>query len=159
MMAQRSQARPLARPLMSEPADHPKRDPHAAIEALVPQARAVAQVLDQVILLARRRGDAHHAPAVDDLLVYLLACPRLDAYRRLSRLVRGGTRGRGWRLRQRFELGRLLRRERQRDDEERRSENSAQHDAEISLQGESSRTAVPSRRRGRISFIVSVAST
>src|SRR6266496_2498297 len=74
MMAQRSQARPLARPLMSEPADHPKRDPHAAIEALVPQARAVAQVLDQVVLLARRRGDAHHAPAVDDLLVDLLAC-------------------------------------------------------------------------------------
>src|SRR6266704_2781354 len=98
MMAQRSQARPLARPLMSEPADHPKRD-------------------------------AHDAPAVDDLLVDLLACPRLDAYRRLSRLVRGGTRGRGWRLRQWFELGRLLRRERQRDDEERRSENSAQHDA------------------------------
>src|SRR5438876_10882353 len=96
MMAQRSQARPLARPLMSEPADHPKRDPHAVIEALVPQTRAVAQVLDQVVLLAQRRGDAHHAPAVDELLLDLVPPAGVDAHRRLSRLLRRNT---GWRRR------------------------------------------------------------
>src|SRR6266852_1296618 len=101
----------------SEPADHPKRDPHAVIEALVPQTRAVAQVLDQVVLLAQRRGDAHHAPAVDELLLDLVAPAGLDAHRRLARLLR---RNAGWRRRRlgkRFELGRLLRREGQRDDE------------------------------------------
>src|SRR6266480_1406884 len=45
----------------SEPADHPKRHPHAAIEALVSQTRAIAQVLDQVVLLTRRSGCARPA--------------------------------------------------------------------------------------------------
>src|SRR2546426_6841372 len=71
----------------SEPADHPKWDPHAVIEALVPQPRAIAQVLDQVVLLAQRRGDAHHAPAVDKLLLDLVAAAGVDPHRRLARLV------------------------------------------------------------------------
>jgi len=53
----------------------PERHPHAAIEALVSQARAVAEVLDQVILLTCRRGDARDAPAVDELLLDLVAPP------------------------------------------------------------------------------------
>src|SRR5947208_1502276 len=73
----------------SEPADHPKRHPHAAIEALVSQTRAIAQVLDQVVLLTRRSGDAHHAPAVDELLLDLVAPAGLDAHGRLARLTRG----------------------------------------------------------------------
>src|SRR6266480_651716 len=91
----------------SEPADHPKRYPHAAIEALVSQTRAVAQVLDQVVLLAQRRGHAHHAPAVDELLLDLVAPAGLDAHRGLARLLR---RNAGWRrnLGKRLELGRLL---------------------------------------------------
>src|SRR5438874_3485799 len=72
----------------SEPADHPKRYPHAAIEAFVSQTRAVAQVLDQVVLLAQRRGHAHHAPAVDELLLDLVASAGLDAHRGLARLLR-----------------------------------------------------------------------
>src|SRR5712692_4784528 len=78
----------------SEPADHPKRHPHAAIEALVSQARAVAQVLDQVVLLTQGRGNAHHAPAVDELLLDLVASAGLDAHRRFARLLR---RNAGWR--------------------------------------------------------------
>src|SRR5437867_13419518 len=73
----------------SEPADHPKRHPHAAIEALVSQTRAIAQGLEQVVLLTRRSGDAHHAPAVDELLLDLVAPARLDAHGRLARLLRG----------------------------------------------------------------------
>src|SRR5258706_298895 len=72
----------------SEPADHPERHPHAAIEALVSQARAVTEILDQVILLTRRRGDARHAPAVDELLLDLVAPTRLDGHRGLARLLR-----------------------------------------------------------------------
>src|SRR5437016_12803699 len=78
----------------SEPADNPKGYPHAAIETLVSQARAVAQVVDQVVLLAQRRGDAHHAPAVDELLLDLVAPAGVDAHGRLPRLLR---RNAGWR--------------------------------------------------------------
>src|SRR2546429_4258909 len=53
----------------SEPADHPKGHPHAATEVVVSQARAIAQVLDQVVLLAQGRGYPHHAPAVDEPLL------------------------------------------------------------------------------------------
>src|SRR4029077_3440672 len=111
----------------SEPADHPKRHPHAAIEALVSQARAVAQVLDQIVFLTRRSGDAHHAPAVDELLLDLIAPAWLDANGRLARLLR---RNAGWRrrkLRKRFELGRLLCQGRQYDGEQDRSEKSTRH--------------------------------
>src|ERR1700674_991093 len=101
----------------SEPADHPKRHPHAAIEALVSQARAVAQVLDQVVLLTCRRGDAHHAPAVDELLLDLIASAGLDAHRLLARLLRRNPWWRRWKLGKRFELGGLLCCEGQRDDE------------------------------------------
>src|SRR5258706_10730098 len=91
----------------SEPADHPERHPHAAIEALVSQARAVAEVLDQVILLTCRRGDARHAPAVDDLLLDLVAAARLDAHRGFARLLRRNARRRRWNLGKRFELGEI----------------------------------------------------
>src|SRR5207247_2800093 len=89
----------------SEPADHPKRHPYAAIEALVSQTRAIAQVLDQVVLLTRRSGDAHHAPAVDELLLDLVAPARLDAHGRLARLLRGNAGCRRRVLGKRFELG------------------------------------------------------
>src|SRR5258707_14506315 len=103
----------------SEPADTPKGYPHAAIEPFVSQTRAVAQVLDQVVLLAQRRGHANHAPAVDELLLDLVAPAGLDAHRRLARLLRSNA---GWRRRKlgkRFELGRLLCSERQRSEERR----------------------------------------
>src|SRR5258708_18082791 len=99
----------------SEPADHPERHPHAAIEALVSQARAVTQVLDQVILLARRRGDAHHAPTVDEPLLHLVAPACLDAHRRLSPLLRSNTWRRRWDLGWRVALGWQLGCERARD--------------------------------------------
>src|SRR5438552_5195817 len=111
----------------SEPADHPKGHPHAAIEALVSQTRAVAQVLDQVVLLAQRRGHAHHAPAVDELLLDLVAPAGLDAHRRLAGLFRSDA---GWRRRnlgQGIELGRLLRPGRQYDGKQDRSEKSTRH--------------------------------
>src|SRR5438046_9454465 len=93
----------------SEPADHPKRHPHAAIEALVSQTRAIAQVLDQVVPLTRRSGDAHHAPAVDGLLLDLVAPAGLDAHGRLARLLRGSARGRRRQRRARFALAELPR--------------------------------------------------
>src|SRR5258706_3262705 len=92
----------------SEPADHPERHPHAAIEALVSQAWAVAQVLDQIILLTRRRGDARHAPPIDEPLLDLVAPAGLDAHRRLAPLLRRHVRRPPWNLRKRFELRGLL---------------------------------------------------
>src|SRR5258706_14276860 len=92
----------------SEPADPPERPPHAAIEALVSQALTVAEVLDQVILLTRRRGDARHAPPIDEPFLDLVAPAGLDAHRRLARLLRRNTRRRRWNLGQRFELGGML---------------------------------------------------
>src|SRR5467141_3116946 len=115
----------------SEPADHPKRDPHAVIEALVPQPRAIAQVLDQVVLLAQRRGDAHHAPAVDELLLDLVATAGMDPHGRLARLLRSNA-GRRWRnLGQGFELGRLLCSEGQRDGKNRENKDLARHRAKF----------------------------
>src|SRR5258708_6232492 len=99
--------------------------------ARVSQARAVAQVIDQVLSLSRRSGDAHHTPAVDELLLDLVAPARLDANGRLARLLR---RNAGWRRRKlgkRFELGRLLRCEGQRDSEKRESKDSARHRAKF----------------------------
>src|SRR5882672_11196166 len=117
----------------SEPADHPKRDPHAVIEALVSQPRAIAQVLDQVVLLAQGRGHAHYAPAVDELLLDLVAAAGVDAHGRLAWLLgRNGRRRR--KLGKGFELGRLLCSERERDKQQRRSKNSAQHETEIHFQ-------------------------
>src|SRR5712691_2305249 len=128
----------------SEPADHPERHPHAAIEALVSQARAVAEVLDQVILLTRRRGDARHAPAVDEPLLDLVAPAGLDAHRRLARLLRRNTWRRRWNLGKRFELGGLLCCEGQRDGEKRESEDLARHRAKFHFPASLSETAAHS---------------
>src|SRR6267142_2057873 len=115
----------------SEPADHPKGHPHAAIEAFVSQTRAVAQVLDQVVLLAQRRSHAHHAPAVDELLLDLVAPAGLDAHRRVARLLRSNARRRRRNLGQGFELGRLLCSEGQRDGKKRENKDLARHRAKF----------------------------
>src|SRR5258705_12911543 len=111
MMPERSPAPALA----SEPADHPERHPHAAIEALVSQARPVAQVLDQGILLTRRRGDARDAPPIDEPLLDLVASAGLDAHRRVARLLRRNARRRWGDLGKACELGGRLRQGRQYD--------------------------------------------
>src|SRR5882672_6178248 len=103
----------------SEPADHPKGHPHAAIEALVSQTRAVAQVLDQVVLLAQGRGHAHYAPAVDELLLDLVAAAGVDAHGRLAWLLGRNAGRRRRKLGKGFELGRLLCSERERDKQQR----------------------------------------
>src|SRR5512139_1740348 len=121
----------------SESADHPERDPHAAVEGLVSQSCAVAQILDQPVLEAGRRDDSHYTPAVDDLLFHLVAATGADAHRGLIRLIDGYPGRRRYGLRQRIEPGRLLRSERQGDGEQGGGENSARHKAEEPREGAS----------------------
>src|SRR5262245_4891286 len=115
----------------SEPFDHPKRHAHAVIEALVLYSGAVAQVLDQPVLLTRRCRHAHDVPAVDQLLLDLVL-PGLDAHRRFLGTLHAARRGRN--LGERLELGRLLLRgERERESEQREGEDSARHGASLSF--------------------------
>src|SRR5882672_9271666 len=95
----------------SKPADHPERHAHAT-DTFGPHSRTVALLLDQVVLLTRGRGDVHHALAVYDLFLDLLGRAGLDLHRAFAPRVAGRPGRRGRRLGKRFELGRLLRRER-----------------------------------------------
>src|SRR5882762_9277317 len=77
------------------------------------------------------KGHAHPAPAVDELLLDLVAPAGLDAHRRVARLLRSNARRRRRNLGQGFELGRLLCSEGQRDGKERENKDLARHRAKF----------------------------
>ena len=107
--------------------DDPRRDANALVESLPATGAAVTRVLDEVVDIALRRGDADRAAAIHDHLLDLIIEAGGNLHRPLARNVLIRTRWRWRRYRQRFELRGLLCGCRQRQNEEDKKKKEASH--------------------------------